>query len=80
MHRRHRDGRDLDSSVDSGQSGTVLKCYIVTLLHCYICGFSTDWRGHRRHCISKHITYSWLLNILPRTKTCLGSSDQQYMI
>ena len=35
MHRWHRDERDLDSSVDSRQTGTVLHCYSDTLLHCY---------------------------------------------
>ena len=35
MHRWHRDERDLDSSVDSPKTGTVLHCYSDTLLHCY---------------------------------------------
>ena len=80
MHRRHRDGRDLDSSVDSGQAATALRikllnCYIVTMFHCYISGFSRDWCGHsdshRHHCFTKYITYSWLLKILPHKKHLL---------
>ena len=34
MHRWHRDERDLDSSVDSPKTGTVLPCYSVTMLQC----------------------------------------------
>ena len=86
MHRRHRDERDLDSSVDSRQAGA--ECYGVTLLQCYIFTllqfYTVTSVGSRQtgvaaalatdnHYTLLHITYSWLLNSLPHKTTFSGN-------